>query len=230
MIEVLPESGGLVVGLRLQGELGRAEYRDVLVPRITEAVKAHGRYRALLILEDDFSGFEAGAAVEDPDFGLKHRAYLLERLALVCSSPRGAVARLVGHLASEQVRVFAPGDVSAWEWVREHQERPHATLSAQDLLGATVQDRVGGELGVIDDLVFDLATGSIRLLVVRAAERAYTLPYHAVHLREDGSALLVLRDVDASHEPLAHAPAGRWRRDLHTFQFETHPGLGGLNL
>lgn len=73
-----------VVGLRASGNLTAADYRDVLEPRLREAVKA-GETRLLFVLSD-FEGLEPGGWIEDVKTGLEvlvrhHSAW--KRYALV---------------------------------------------------------------------------------------------------------------------------------------------------
>ena len=233
MIEVL-ERTGMALGLRLGGVISREEYDETLLAQIREVASAHGRYRLLVVLEPGFAGFEARAELEDPDFGLKHRSYVLDRLAVVCADQAEAgAARLVGHLTAEPVRVYVPEDQEeAWAWITERHPHQHRSGTVAHLLGAEVQDPLGVELGKVVDLVFDLGSGTIRLLVVAGPTRRFTLPLHAVRLRQNGTVLLKLGDPDTSHPRPEHAahPHEAWHPNARAFKFDAAPLFGGPHL
>ncbi|RMG15223.1 MAG: hypothetical protein D6731_08825 [Planctomycetota bacterium] len=239
MIELLPRRGENVVGARLQGRVRADEYRRVLVAEVDRRVEERGRYRLLLVAGSDFEGFDDEVRLEDPEYGLAHRRYLLERFALVGSDPGFALGvRLAGHLASEWMRVFSSEALEeAWSWVLERTSAETAVGSARRLLGAKIVDRLGEELGEVEDLVFDASTGSLRLVVVAfggflgLGERSHPIPWRLFRPRADGTLLLRLHEGKPTAEQLSAAPSvdkgHSWHADPGTFSFATHPFFGG---
>lgn len=239
MIEVLPRSSGNTLGVRLGGRVTLDEYRDVFVAEITHRVEEHGRYRLLILADEDFEGFAEEVALEDPAYGLAHRQFALERLAVIGAGPRFNLgATFVGHLASEWVRAFPHvGLEAAWAWVEEHDAGSDAVVSLAKVIGADVVDHLGEPLGTVDDVVVDAATGSVRLVVVAfggflgLGEKLHPFPWRLFHCRPDGTLVLRLHEIDKSRDELEHAPAVErghaWRPDPRTYGFATHPFFRG---
>ena len=120
MIEALPESEGNVIGVKASGTLTDADYKDVWMPRLLDAIQAHGKVRCLLYMDDTFEGWEFGAAKDDASFFFHHGGEI-ERCALV-GGPKWVTwsARLFSHLMKAEVRLFAEDELAqAWEWLRE---------------------------------------------------------------------------------------------------------------
>ncbi|MCA8923174.1 MAG: PRC-barrel domain-containing protein [Planctomycetes bacterium] len=241
MIEILPESSENALGVRLSGTVSVDEYRDTLAKQVTDRVEVHGRYRLLIVLADDFQGFGPGVVLDDPDYGLKHRCFMLQRLALVGAPGKASLgASLVGHLATEWVKTYTPEQLAdAWTWIGQHTDREDAVVSASVILGAKVQDHLGETLGTVHDLMLDESTGSIRLVVLAfggvlgLGEKLHPVPWRMFHVRADGTLLLRLNEIDKSAKHLGQAPAVEkghvWRADRGTFGFESHPLFGGAH-
>jgi hypothetical protein len=73
MIRVLPESGGNTLVLKAVSKLTDQDYKEVLIPRMEEIIREHGRARLLLDMDDEFHGWEGAALWDDARFGLAHR-------------------------------------------------------------------------------------------------------------------------------------------------------------
>jgi hypothetical protein len=117
MFEIMPESHGAVVGVRARGTLTDDEYKSVLIPALEKAFAGEGKLRVLLLFED-FEGWEMQAAWDDAVFGMTHRKDF-ERLALV-GAPSWVEwgMRLFAPMMSGQVRSFPAGEAGeAWKWV-----------------------------------------------------------------------------------------------------------------
>lgn len=121
MFEVLPESHGQTIGIRVTGTLTDDDYKSVLIPVIEKALAEEGKLRVLLLFED-FEGWDLQAAWDDTVFGMTHRTDF-ERLALV-----GAPSyvewgmRLFVPLMSGSIRNFSAEDLkTAWRWVESPQ-------------------------------------------------------------------------------------------------------------
>jgi hypothetical protein len=77
--KLLPESSGKVIGFRIRGKLSEADYTEVLVPIIEDALKNYPKVRILLQVEN-FQGWTVGGAWEDLRNWPKFR--YIERMAL----------------------------------------------------------------------------------------------------------------------------------------------------
>jgi hypothetical protein len=116
MVELLTDVSPGVLGFRISGRLTRADYADVLLPPLREAVE-RGRVRLLAVLEPDFHGLDTGALAEDikaaATLGFGHRS-AWERSAIVTDTDwiRKAT-ELFGWLAPGELRVFSRNELEA---------------------------------------------------------------------------------------------------------------------
>jgi hypothetical protein len=109
-IEGFPEN---VVALSASGEVTANDYKDVLVPTLEAALKAHDKIRLLYVLGPSFDGYSAGAAWEDAKVGMKHMTHF-ERIAVVTDVDWLAkVVRAFGFAMPGEVRVFAGSEEQA---------------------------------------------------------------------------------------------------------------------
>lgn len=122
MFELAEESGPFVV-IRASGKLDAQDYQ-VLVPELERIIESEGKLRLLLLLED-FHGWDAGALLEDLRFDIAHRTDF-ERTAVVGDRTWLKWAtRLTAPFFSGQFRYFEPSDVDAARtWVLEGAEEP----------------------------------------------------------------------------------------------------------
>lgn len=120
MIEIIGSQSDGFVEARATGRITGADYDDVLVPAIEEAIAAHGRVRVLCHLGADFERFGLDAAWDDTRLGLRHWNGF-ERIAIVTDSTliRGAV-RAFSFALPCPVATFADADLDgARRWLRE---------------------------------------------------------------------------------------------------------------
>jgi SpoIIAA-like len=120
MIEALGNLPAGVLGFKGSGKITRDEYREMMEP-IYRALERGGPVNLLFIVDDAFSGLDAGALWEDMkaggSVGLKHRSGW-RRMAVVTDKDwirHGAAA--AGWLAPGELRIFDPGErdrASAW--------------------------------------------------------------------------------------------------------------------
>lgn len=119
MIEILPESTGNLVAVKMGGTLTADDYTEVWVPRLREAIEEHGKVRALLYLDETFDGWEAKAMWEDAKFGLAHFTDF-EKIAVVGGADWvGKVSEFFGKLMPAAVKAFPAGSLEeACEWIK----------------------------------------------------------------------------------------------------------------
>ena len=93
LIEGLPDA---VVGLEAIGEVGSADYEVVAAPAVKHALERHPKIRLIHVLDDRFTGYTAGGALQDAMLGLAHpRSF--DRIAVVTDSE--SIRRLVNSRA-----------------------------------------------------------------------------------------------------------------------------------
>ncbi|BFV56288.1 STAS/SEC14 domain-containing protein [Kitasatospora sp. CMC57] len=81
MIEELTGLPEGVIGFEIGGKLSAADYRDVLIPELTQAAGEAGGIRCVLVVRE-FDAMTGGAVWEDLKLGVEHlRAW--RRVALV---------------------------------------------------------------------------------------------------------------------------------------------------
>jgi hypothetical protein len=122
-VEVMQESSGNVLGVRVKGRMSAADYDDTWAPKLAEILKTNDNVRILLLLEE-FEGMEPGAIWEDLKYGLTHMGSIVKgkfaKTALVGgSSVYRKAGSAVGHVIPGDVKSFEASDLdAAWEWVR----------------------------------------------------------------------------------------------------------------
>jgi hypothetical protein len=118
MIELVLESQGNVLGIKVRKSLSGRDYADVLVPHLDWIVQEHGRARLLFSMEGDVRGLEPESPWLPERFGIKHGDQI-EKLAVAGESPWAEWCLKIGEVLSEcQVSVFAPGKwEEAWDWI-----------------------------------------------------------------------------------------------------------------
>lgn len=72
MIEALEGFPSNVVAIRASGEISKADYDDVVTPKVEAAFAAHGKVRVYYEVSGDFTGFETGAMWADFRVGMGH--------------------------------------------------------------------------------------------------------------------------------------------------------------
>lgn len=61
-----------VAGFRATDKVTKADYENVVIPKIDEHVKQQGKINFMLVLDTKLSNFSLGAILEDLGVGLKH--------------------------------------------------------------------------------------------------------------------------------------------------------------
>ncbi len=117
MFELLPESTGACIGFKISGEITAADY-DALLPKLDEAIAAHGKINLLVLVEDfDFSGFEA--AKKDFQFGT-HQYRQVEKAAFVSDKKwlEWAIKIMDPLTRRTDEKIFEPEQLEdAWAWI-----------------------------------------------------------------------------------------------------------------
>ena len=119
MIEVMPESQGKVLGVKMSGKITAREYEDVIIPGLEAVFQEHGKARLLYLLDEGFQGAEAGAIWDDTKLGLKHRNDF-EKLALVGGSKwMDWLTKLCAKIMAGETKTFSSEQLQeAWDWLK----------------------------------------------------------------------------------------------------------------
>ena len=119
MLQIMPESEGKIIGLRVAGKLTDRDYKEILIPSLEALINQHGKVRLLCCLDEEFLGMEAGAMWDDAKFFLPHKNDF-EKMAMV-GGPKWMQLGLKAFapLMQGEARVFAAEELwEAWEWIR----------------------------------------------------------------------------------------------------------------
>ncbi len=124
MIEIL-ELDGNIVCLRANGKLTHDDYRQILIPRLEQVIKEHGKARILLAMGEDFHGWEPAAMWDDAKFGMQHRTDF-EKCAVVGGPKWVEWATKVGALIIPcEVKTFPSNLLTdARSWIQSPIETP----------------------------------------------------------------------------------------------------------
>ena len=118
MLERISDLPDSVVGIRASGEVTGDDYRNVLIPAVEAALEGDKQLRLLYLIEDDVSGFSAGAAWQDTKVGLGHYNRW-EKVAVVSDKDwlRHSVD-IFGYLIPGEVKAFTHSEeAEARTWV-----------------------------------------------------------------------------------------------------------------
>jgi hypothetical protein len=118
MLHILPESHEYFLGVRATRKFTNQDYREFLIPRLEDLIKAHGRVRVLLYLDEDFQGFDKEALLSEP-FGHENRNNF-EKIAVVGGSWLLSLEmKLIIPFLAGEVRNFSRSELpAAWTWLR----------------------------------------------------------------------------------------------------------------
>ncbi len=120
MIEIVSESKGNILVVKATEKLTARDYEEVFIPKINQLIEEYGKVRVVVLLAENFSGWEIGAAWDDAVFGIQHRNDF-EKMAVV-GGPKWVqwTTKISAHFMDGQVAVYdIPDFQSAIDWVKE---------------------------------------------------------------------------------------------------------------
>lgn len=82
MLEKMTESTDTMLAVRASGSLTHEDYQGLFIPELNACIEKNGKARALLYLDENFSGWELEAAWDDAKFGIQHHDDFI-KLAIV---------------------------------------------------------------------------------------------------------------------------------------------------
>ena len=117
MFEFLPESTETCLGFKISGKVTAADY-DTLLPKLDEAIAAHGKINLVVLVEDfDFKGFDAAKA--DFKFGT-HQYRQVEKAAFVSDKKwlEWSIKIMDPFTRRTKEKNFEPEQLQeAWAWI-----------------------------------------------------------------------------------------------------------------
>jgi hypothetical protein len=118
MIEFIEGFPASVVAIAAKGRVTREDYEGVLIPAVNDVFKRHGKIRLYYEFGTGYSGFDAGAALQDFKVGVEHWKDW-ERVAVVTDVEWLKQATLAfGFLLPGRMRVFSLAEAAeAREWI-----------------------------------------------------------------------------------------------------------------
>ena len=117
MIELLPETEGNVVGLRIAGEIGASDFEE-MPPEFDRIVTNNTDVRIMLDWEDLAGWTEEGESVNFFT-RISYRKFDIERIAIVGDKKWRREASMVEEIMGCDVRMFESVDKeAAWRWLK----------------------------------------------------------------------------------------------------------------
>ena len=120
MMEIMQDMPDFAVAVRASGQVTGKDYEDILIPAVESGLKRHEKIRVLYQMDRDFSGFTAGALLDDARIGLRRRN-AFEKIAVVTDVDWIAKsAHFFSLFVPCPVKVFGNHDISlAKAWLLE---------------------------------------------------------------------------------------------------------------
>jgi hypothetical protein len=117
MFEILPESTDTCIGFKISGKVTAEDY-DIVLPKLDEAIAAHGEINLLVVIEDfEFKGFDAAKA--DFQFGTNQYRQV-EKAAFVSDKKwlEWSIKIMDPFTRRTKEKNFEPEQLEeAWAWV-----------------------------------------------------------------------------------------------------------------
>jgi hypothetical protein len=119
MVTQLTTTTGKIIGFKFSGKLHDEDYR-IFVPAIEAAIQANGPVRLLILLED-FHGWDLRAAWDDFKFDVKHFKDV-ERIAMVGDKKwEQWITALAKPFTAATVMYFDRAQLDdAWKWIEQN--------------------------------------------------------------------------------------------------------------
>jgi len=117
MIEIVAGLPDDIVGMRASGEVTSADYENVVMPAVAEALSSRDQINLLYLMDDGVS-YDAAAMWDDAKVGMDHMG-AWNRIAVATNDGRiRAMVKLFGLAMPGRVRVFdRDSEDAAKAWV-----------------------------------------------------------------------------------------------------------------
>ncbi len=120
MFEILPESTDTCIGFKISGKVTAEDY-DTLLPKLDEAIAAHGKINLLVVMEEFEGWVGMEAAKADYQFG-KHQYRQVEKAAFVSDKKwlEWSIKIMDPFTRRTKEKNFEPHRLNeAWAWILE---------------------------------------------------------------------------------------------------------------
>jgi len=120
MIEIMSESTENLLIIEVKDKLTAKDYENTFIPALDKIIQQQGKARVIICFNENFSGFELGAAWDDAKFGLRHR-HDFEKIAVV-GGPRWIEwsSKVGAHFMKGQMKVYGAGCYQeALDWAKD---------------------------------------------------------------------------------------------------------------
>jgi hypothetical protein len=119
MVEILPESEGNVLGIRVSGKLTLEDYKEILIPEVNKILKNHDKLRILTLVDETFRGRELRAIPENLKFGIKNRKRIEKSAVVADSKLIRTLAKVGSYFMRGPVKTFPEKKLdAAWTWIK----------------------------------------------------------------------------------------------------------------
>ena len=120
MIDIMQETEDRTLVVKATESLTSQDYEDVFIPQLKQLIDKFGKIRVLLYLDENFTGWELGAAWDDAVFGISHR-HDFEKVAVVSDKKWVEwVTKIGSHFMDGQVATYTPAEFQdAVAWVKQ---------------------------------------------------------------------------------------------------------------
>lgn len=117
-MEIIQDMPDNVVAVKASGKVSGEDYDDILIPAVESSLKRHGKIRVLYQLSNDFSGFTAGAMLDDAKLGIRHLTEF-EKIAVVTDAEWiSRAVQFFSFFIPCPVKIFGNNDISeAKSWL-----------------------------------------------------------------------------------------------------------------
>ena len=120
MLEIMPETDDRTLVVKATKTLSSEDYEDIFIPELKRRLNNFGKIKAAIYFDNNFIGWEPGAAWDDLVFGVQHR-HDFDKVAVVGGQKWLQRATKVGsYFVDGQVATYAPDKLQdAVNWVKQ---------------------------------------------------------------------------------------------------------------
>ena len=120
MIAIMQETEGRAFVVKATESLTSQDYEKIFIPQLKQLIDKFGKIRVVLYLDENFTGWELGAAWDDAVFGIQHR-HDFEKVAVVSDKKWVEWATKIGsYFMDGQVATYTLAEFKdAVAWVKQ---------------------------------------------------------------------------------------------------------------
>lgn len=120
MLKIMPETDDETLVVKALKTLSSEDYEDIFIPELNRRLNKTGKIRVVIYFDDNFIGWEPGAAWDDFVFGVQHR-HDFDKVAVVGGQKWLQWAtKVASYFMDSQVATYAPDAFQdAVKWVKQ---------------------------------------------------------------------------------------------------------------